>query len=89
MNDECVHFSKWTYKTIWFSLNNKKYYTCHLNDINNLLFAPNITWAMVPTRDDSAMIKKKAYARGGKVAMYNQGGMVKSTGVVNTGIKKG
>ena len=59
MDDKCVHFSKWTYKTIWFSLNNKKYYTCHLNDINNLLFQPNITWAMVPTRDDSAMIKKK------------------------------
>ena len=59
MNDECVHFSKWTYKTIWFSLKDKKYYTCHLNDINNLLFEPNITWAMVPTRDDSSMIKKK------------------------------
>ena len=32
-------------------------------------------------------MKKKAYARGGKVAMYNQGGMVKSTGKMNTGIK--
>ena len=36
-----------------------------------------------------AMMKKKAYAKGGKVAMYNQGGMVKSTGTINTGIKKG
>ena len=36
-----------------------------------------------------AMMKKKAYAKGGKVAMYNQGGMVKSTGTMNTGIKKG
>ena len=35
------------------------------------------------------MTKKKAYAKGGKVAMYNQGGMVKSTGAMNTGIKKG
>ena len=33
-----------------------------------------------------AMMKKKAYARGGKVAMYNQGGMVTSTGTINTGI---
>ena len=34
-----------------------------------------------------AGMKKKAYAKGGKVAMYNQGGMVKSTGKMNTGIK--
>lgn len=34
------------------------------------------------------MMKKKAYAKGGKVAMYNQGGMVKSTGTLNTGLKK-
>ena len=34
-----------------------------------------------------AMMKKKAYAKGGKVAMYNQGGMVKSTGTMNTGIR--
>lgn len=34
------------------------------------------------------MMKKKAYAKGGKVAMYNQGGMVKATGELNTGIKK-
>ena len=34
-----------------------------------------------------AMMKKKAYAKGGRVAMYNQGGMVKSTGTMNTGIK--
>ena len=33
------------------------------------------------------MLKKKAYAKGGKVAMYNQGGMVKNTGKLNTGIK--
>ena len=32
------------------------------------------------------MMKKKAYAKGGKVAMYNQGGMVKSTGTIPTGI---
>ena len=32
-------------------------------------------------------MKKKAYAKGGKVAMYNQGGMVKSTGTMNTGVK--
>ena len=30
---------------------------------------------------------EKAYAKGGKVAMYNQGGMVKSTGTMNTGVK--
>ena len=34
-----------------------------------------------------AMMKKKAYAKGGKVAMYNQGGMIKSTGTVDTGIR--
>ena len=33
-------------------------------------------------------MKKKAYTKGGKVAMYNQGGMIKSTGTINTGIKK-
>ena len=33
-----------------------------------------------------AMMKKKAYAKGGKVAMYNQGGMVRSTGTIDTGI---
>lgn len=59
MNDECVHFSKWTYKTIWFSLNDRRYYMCHLNDINNLIFAPNITWAMVPTQNMTHMIDKK------------------------------
>jgi hypothetical protein len=32
-------------------------------------------------------MKKKAYAKGGKVAMYNQGGMVKNTGTINTGVK--
>jgi len=32
-------------------------------------------------------MKKKAYAKGGKVAMYNQGVMVKSTGKMNTGVK--
>jgi len=32
------------------------------------------------------MMKKKGYAKGGKVAMYNQGGMVKSTGTIPTGI---
>lgn len=35
------------------------------------------------------MPKKKAYAKGGKVAMYNQGGMVKNTSTLNTGLKKG
>ena len=34
-------------------------------------------------------LKKKAYAKGGKVMAYNLGGMVKSTGTINTGIKKG
>tara|TARA_R100001129_G_scaffold178769_1_gene154885 strand:+ start:147 stop:491 length:345 start_codon:yes stop_codon:yes gene_type:complete len=32
-------------------------------------------------------MKKKAYAKGGRVATYNQGGMVKNTGTMNTGIK--
>ena len=32
-------------------------------------------------------MKKKAYAKGGKVAMYNQGGMVSKTGKLNTGIR--
>ena len=32
--------------------------------------------------------KKKAYAKGGRVAMYNVGGMVKSSGPMNTGIAK-
>ena len=27
-------------------------------------------------------------AKGGKVAMYNEGGMIKNTGSLNTGIKK-
>ena len=31
--------------------------------------------------------KKKAYAKGGKVAMYNEGGMVRNTGKMNTGVK--
>lgn len=35
-----------------------------------------------------AMMKKKAYAKGGKVAMYNQGGMIKSTGTMNTGVRQ-
>lgn len=35
-----------------------------------------------------ANMKKKAYSKGGKVAMYNVGGMVKSSGELNTGIKK-
>ena len=33
-------------------------------------------------------MKKKAYAKGGKVAMYNVGGMIRSSGPMNTGIKK-
>ena len=33
-------------------------------------------------------MKKKAYAKGGRVAMYNVGGMVKSSGPMNTGIAK-
>ena len=33
-------------------------------------------------------MKKKAYAKGGRVAMYNVGGMVKSSGDLNTGIKR-
>jgi hypothetical protein len=34
------------------------------------------------------MPKKKAYAKGGKVAMYNLGGMLKSSGPMKTGLKK-
>ena len=33
-------------------------------------------------------LKKKAYAKGGRVAMYNVGGMVKSSGELNTGIAR-
>mgnify|MGYP003111289742 CR=1 FL=1 len=33
-------------------------------------------------------MKKKAYAKGGKVAMYNVGGMVKSSNALNTGIAR-
>ena len=33
-------------------------------------------------------MKKKAYAKGGRVAMYNVGGMIKSSGPINTGIKQ-
>ena len=33
-------------------------------------------------------MKKKGYAKGGKVMTYNLGGMVKSSGTLNTGIKK-
>ena len=33
-------------------------------------------------------MKKKAYAKGGRVAMYNVGGMVKSSGPMSTGIAK-
>ena len=32
-------------------------------------------------------MKKKAYAKGGKVMTYNVGGMVKSQGKMNTGIR--
>ena len=35
-----------------------------------------------------ANMKKKAYAKGGTVATYNVGGMVKSSGPLNTGIRK-
>ena len=34
-------------------------------------------------------MKKKAYAKGGRVATYNVGGMIKSSGPMKTGIKKG
>jgi len=33
-------------------------------------------------------MKKKAYAKGGRVAMYNVGGMVKSSGEISTGIAR-
>jgi hypothetical protein len=33
-------------------------------------------------------MKKKAYAKGGRVAMYNVGGMVKSSSEINTGIAR-
>jgi len=35
-----------------------------------------------------ANMKKKAYTKGGKVAMYNVGGMVKSSNALNTGIAR-
>jgi len=35
-----------------------------------------------------AGMKKKAYAKGGKVAMYNVGGMVKSSNELSTGIAR-
>ena len=35
-----------------------------------------------------AGMKKKAYAKGGKVAMYNVGGMVKSSNDLSTGIAR-
>ena len=35
-----------------------------------------------------AMMKKKAYTKGGKVAMYNVGGMVRSSSELNTGIAR-
>jgi len=35
-----------------------------------------------------ANMKKKAYAKGGRVAMYNVGGMVKSSSDLNTGIAR-
>ena len=35
-----------------------------------------------------AGMKKKAYAKGGKVAMYNVGGMLKSSNELNTGIAR-
>ena len=35
-----------------------------------------------------AGMKKKAYAKGGKVAMYNVGGMVKSSNELTTGIAR-
>ena len=35
-----------------------------------------------------AGMKKKAYAKGGKVAMYNVGGMFKSSNELNTGIAR-
>ena len=35
-----------------------------------------------------AGMKKKAYAKGGKVAMYNVGGMVKSSTELSTGIAR-
>jgi hypothetical protein len=42
-----------------------------------------------PTMAKGGAMKKKGYAKGGKVMTYNLGGMVKSTGTINTGIKKG
>ena len=50
------------------------------------------TVGMVPKTPSMAKggaMKKKGYAKGGKVMTYNMGGMVKSTGTINTGIKKG
>jgi hypothetical protein len=49
-----------------------------------------VTMPQKPTMaKGGAMKKKKGYAKGGKVMTYNLGGMVKSTGTINTGIKKG
>ena len=58
--------------------------------------APNKGAASLPKKvrnkmgfmNKGGMAKKKAYAKGGKVAMYSEGGMVKNTGELNTGIKK-
>ena len=41
-----------------------------------------------PSMAKGGNMKKKGYAMGGKVMTYNMGGMVKSTGTLNTGIKK-
>ena len=49
-----------------------------------------VTMPQKPTMaKGGAMEKKKGYAKGGKVMTYNMGGMIKSTGTLNTGIKKG
>ena len=51
-----------------------------------MMSARGMTSGMVMNK--GGMPKKKAYAKGGKVAMYSEGGMVKNTSELNTGIKK-
>jgi len=57
------------------------------------------SWSIIPVKKakggmmkkkgyaEGGAMKKKAYAKGGKVATYNVGGMIKSTGLINTGVK--
>ena len=79
INEECFHFSRWTYKTIWFSIMGIKYYTYHLKDITNLFFAPNIIWAMVRTTKTKKLNKKdiKKYNQLRKLALEDRKWLIK------------